>query len=138
MWALCSQRVFIVIVFRFVREGTSTSIVYIIFLTCKRRFDIWVLVCLNVSRTIIWWIKLFVRPFADGSSVKLAEACRRYLINPGKMFNCTVSASVQYCCKLLQSTSLKDKINNFLFFKLLSSSSIAPIPEDLWILFSFY
>jgi len=25
-----------------------------------------------------------LRPFADGSSTKLAEACRRYLINPGK------------------------------------------------------
>ena len=25
-----------------------------------------------------------MRPFADGSSVKLAEACRRFLINPGK------------------------------------------------------
>ena len=25
-----------------------------------------------------------MRPFADGSSQKLAEACRRFLINPGK------------------------------------------------------
>ena len=25
-----------------------------------------------------------LRPFADGSSTKLAEACRRFLINPGK------------------------------------------------------
>lgn len=25
-----------------------------------------------------------MRPFADGSTVKLAEACRRFLINPGK------------------------------------------------------
>ena len=25
-----------------------------------------------------------LRPFADGSTQKLAEACRRFLINPGK------------------------------------------------------
>jgi len=25
-----------------------------------------------------------LRPFADGSATKLAEACRRFLINPGK------------------------------------------------------
>ena len=25
-----------------------------------------------------------LRPFADGSTVKLAEACRRFLISPGK------------------------------------------------------
>ena len=48
-----------------------------------------------------------MRPFADGSSTKLAEACRRFLVNPGK------DADLRRCLKFFIKTLVVQTISRW-------------------------